>query len=99
MEITIVGAGTAGLVTALILKQKFNQNINLKIIKSEDIGIIGVGEGSTEHWMDFMNWCQLDFNEVIKSRRSVRVFFFCSRNSFTTTKNGGIKNITDSHSK
>ena len=26
MEITIVGAGTAGLVTALILKQKFNQN-------------------------------------------------------------------------
>ena len=70
MEITIVGAGTAGLVTALILKQKFNQNINLKIIKSEDIGIIGVGEGSTEHWMDFMNWCQLDFNEVIKECNS-----------------------------
>ena len=70
MKITIVGAGTAGLVTALILKQKFNQNIDLKIIKSDDIGIIGVGEGSTEHWMDFMNWCQLDFDEVVRECNS-----------------------------
>jgi len=66
MKIIVVGAGTAGLVTALILKQKFNENIDIKIIKSKDIGIIGVGEGSTEHWIDFLNWCNLDFHEVIK---------------------------------
>jgi len=70
MKIIVVGAGTAGLVTALILKQKFNENINIKIIKSKDIGIIGVGEGSTEHWIDFMNWCNLDFKEVVRECNS-----------------------------
>jgi len=70
MKTIIVGAGTAGLVTALILKQKFDQNIDLKIIKSDDIGIIGVGEGSTEHWMDFMRWCNLDYKEVIRECNS-----------------------------
>jgi tryptophan halogenase len=66
MKITIVGAGTAGLVTALILESKYQENINIKIIKSKDIDIIGVGEGSTEHWIDFMGWCGLDYNEVIR---------------------------------
>jgi len=70
MKIIVVGAGTAGLVTALILKQKFDENINIKIIKSKDIGIIGVGEGSTEHWIDFMNWCNLDFKEVVRECNS-----------------------------
>ena len=70
MKIIVVGAGTAGLVTALILKQKFNENIDLKIIKSDDIGIIGVGEGSTEQWIDFANWCKLDFNESIRECNS-----------------------------
>ena len=70
MKIIVVGAGTAGLVTALILKQKFNENIEIKIIKSKDIGIIGVGEGSTEHWIDFMNWCGLDFKEVVRECNS-----------------------------
>ena len=52
----IVGGGTAGYVTALILKEKFQENINIKIIRSKDIGIIGVGEGSTEHWSDFFKF-------------------------------------------
>tara|TARA_R110000850_G_scaffold7552_2_gene27431 strand:+ start:1679 stop:3064 length:1386 start_codon:yes stop_codon:yes gene_type:complete len=66
MKIIIVGAGTAGLTAALILKRKFLENFDIKIIKSKDIGIIGVGEGSTEHWSDFMGWCGLDYNEVIR---------------------------------
>ena len=70
MQITIVGAGTAGLVTALILKQKFSQSMDIKIIKSDDIGIIGVGEGSTEHWLDFVDWCELDFHEIIRECNS-----------------------------
>jgi len=62
--ITIVGGGTAGLVTALILKSRLSDNI--KVIKSDKIGIIGVGEGSTEHWQEFMEVCCLDVNEMIK---------------------------------
>ncbi len=62
----IVGGGTAGYVTALILKEKFQENINIKIIRSKDIGIIGVGEGSTEHWSDFLNFTKIDKDKMIK---------------------------------
>ena len=65
MIINILGAGTAGLVTALILKTKFS-NYKINIIKSDDIGIIGVGEGSTEHWAEFMNYVGIKFEDLIK---------------------------------
>lgn len=56
--ITIVGGGTAGLVTALLLKERTRHSV--RIIKSDKIGIIGVGEGSTEHWEDFMSVARLN---------------------------------------
>jgi len=62
--ITVVGAGTAGLVAALIVKKRF-PNINVKIVRSKKIGIIGVGEGSTEHWAQFMKYVDLNFVEII----------------------------------
>jgi tryptophan halogenase len=65
-NIIIVGGGTAGFVTALILKQKFGENIKIKMIRSSKIGIIGVGEGSTEHWNDFMEYVNIDFLSVIR---------------------------------
>ena len=66
MEIIIVGGGTAGFVTALILKEKYREHIDIKVIKSKDIGIIGVGEGSTEHWNDFINFVNIHPDEMIK---------------------------------
>ena len=42
MKIGIVGGGTGGLVTALILKCRFS-HLKIDIIKSDKIGIIGVG--------------------------------------------------------
>ena len=63
-RITIVGGGTAGLATALIFNVRLKSQ--LRIIKSDKIGIIGVGEGSTEHWDDFMKVCFLDTFEMIK---------------------------------
>ena len=63
-NIVIVGGGTAGLITALMLKKRF-ENFNIKIVKSKELGIIGVGEGSTEHWVSFMDFIGLDFIEVI----------------------------------
>lgn len=63
-KIGIIGGGTAGLVTALILKTKFPRK-SISIIKSDTIGIIGVGEGTTEHWTHFMNFVGIDRNELI----------------------------------
>lgn len=66
MNICIVGGGTAGYVSALILKKRFGSNVNITLIKSDKIGIIGVGEGSTEHWAEFMRYVGIDFKEIIK---------------------------------
>ena len=62
--LTIVGGGTAGLISALILKKRFN-NYKIKIVKSDNIGIIGVGEGSTEHFKDFMDYVGIDHKDLI----------------------------------
>jgi tryptophan halogenase len=64
-KIAIVGGGTAGLVTALILKTKL-ENINIDVIRSEKIGIIGVGEGSTEHWTEFMEFVGIDYRTLVR---------------------------------
>ena len=63
-KIIVVGGGTAGLLSALILKKTYN--VDIEIIKSEEIGIIGVGEGSTEQWQDFLDYCEIDWKELIK---------------------------------
>lgn len=64
-KISIVGGGTAGFVAALILKTRFpNKTINL--IRSKRIGIIGVGEGSTEHWYEFMQYIGVNYRTVIQ---------------------------------
>lgn len=63
-SITVVGGGTAGLIAAIILKKRLNLDITL--IYSKNIGIIGVGEGSTEHFRDFMEFVGIDQYQLIK---------------------------------
>jgi len=63
-DILILGGGTAGLVTALILKTRFPKK-EISVVKSDKIGVIGVGEGSNEEWSYFVKFCVLDSNEVI----------------------------------
>lgn len=52
-KLAILGGGTSGLVCALIIKQMYPQ-LEIELIESSSIGIIGVGEGSTEHWRTFI---------------------------------------------
>jgi len=65
-SIAVVGGGTAGLVAALILKKRFPK-IKLDLIRSSKIGTIGVGEGSTEHWRDFLNHMDIHPYEMFKN--------------------------------
>lgn len=64
-SIAIAGGGTAGFVAALILKTRFSK-IKIDIIRSSKIGIVGVGEGSTEHWNEFLKFIGIDVYTLIK---------------------------------
>lgn len=66
MKICVVGSGTAGLVSALILKTRF-PNYQVDIVCSKRIGIVGVGEGSTEHWENFAAFVGINTAEMIKA--------------------------------
>lgn len=64
-RIIVVGGGTAGLVTAMILKKHLRAEVDL--IYSDSIGIVGVGEGSTEHFSEFMQFVGIDHVDLVKS--------------------------------
>jgi hypothetical protein len=64
-KILIVGGGTAGLVSALIIKARFSK-LQVDLVKSENIPIVGVGEGTTEHWGEFMTFCNISLKELLQ---------------------------------
>lgn len=63
-HIIIVGAGTAGLISALILKTRFPKK-RIQVIESSKVGIVGVGESSTEHWADFCTFVGIELLDTI----------------------------------
>ena len=65
-EFLIVGGGTAGYVTALILKSAYPET-SIGLIKSDKIGIIGVGEGSTKEFTSFINYIGIKPYDILKN--------------------------------
>lgn len=53
-KVTVLGGGSAGFMAALALKIRIPE-IGVRIIRSKEIGIIGVGEGSTVGLTDFLH--------------------------------------------
>ena len=66
LSFCVVGSGTAGLVTSIVLRKSF-PNAEITNISSSKIGIVGVGEGSTEHWKMFMERCDIGLDDLIKN--------------------------------
>ena len=52
-NILVVGSGSAGLIAALSLKRKI-PTVNVTIVRSPDIGVIGVGEGTTPNFPTYL---------------------------------------------
>ncbi|HEY1686259.1 MAG TPA: tryptophan 7-halogenase [Tepidisphaeraceae bacterium] len=52
-KVVVLGAGTAGLMTALALQRKIPQ-LQIQVIRSPDIGVIGVGESTTPQFVQFL---------------------------------------------
>jgi hypothetical protein len=65
MKLTVLGAGTAGLVAALVIKKTFPL-YEVNVIESDTVGIIGVGEGSTEHWKMFADYCDFSITDLVR---------------------------------
>ena len=62
-SVCIVGGGTSGMIAALMLQRAYPQ-MKVTIIESSKIGIVGVGEGSTEHWRFFINYVDIKLHEL-----------------------------------
>jgi tryptophan halogenase len=60
----VLGGGTAGWLTALFLQQTFSDS-NITLIRSKEIGIIGVGEATTPNISNFLQFLRIDFKDLI----------------------------------
>lgn len=65
-NIVIVGGGTAGWLSALYLNDKF-KNSNITLIESDEIGILGAGEGSTANLKTILNELGITDNDLIEN--------------------------------
>ena len=63
--VLVAGGGTAGLISALIIKKQ-HPEISVTMIESDRVGIVGVGEGSTEHWRWFMDVLGITTEQIIQ---------------------------------
>lgn len=68
-RVTIVGGGTAGWMTAALLSRLLSQ-IDIKLIESEQIGTIGVGEATIPHIRNFWQLAGLDQFHMIKESQA-----------------------------
>jgi len=61
----ILGGGTSGLIAALMMRKAWPK-LPITLIESSQIGIIGVGEGSTEHWKKFIDHIGVSVPDLIR---------------------------------
>jgi len=78
-KIIILGSGTSGLMAALLAKKKFPEKV-IEIISSEKIGILGVGEGTTEHWSYFCEIMGEPIEQSIIEADATLKFGICFKN-------------------
>jgi tryptophan halogenase len=68
-KVVIVGGGSAGFMAALALKTKLPQ-LAVVVIRSVEIGIIGVGEGSTPPFTRFLHeFLQIPVQDFVRATR------------------------------
>jgi tryptophan halogenase len=68
--ITIVGGGTAGWMTAALLSKLFVRGYEIRLIESEEIGTIGVGEATIPAIRDYNGLAGIDHVEMIRATQA-----------------------------
>ena len=96
-NILVLGSGSAGLIAALSLKKKIPQ-VKVRIVRSPDIGVIGVGEGTTpnfpRHLFDYLGIPRKRFYQLAEPTWKLGIrFLWGPRQRFDYTFSGQL----DSH--
>ncbi len=77
-SILVLGAGSAGLIAAISLKRKIPQ-LSVRVVRSAEIGVIGVGEGTTpnfpKHLFDYLGISRKRFYELAQPTWKIGIRF------------------------
>ena len=68
-SVTIVGGGTAGWMTAALLSRLLSK-VSIRLIESDEIGIIGVGEATIPHIRTFWDLAGLDHLAMVRETKA-----------------------------
>jgi tryptophan halogenase len=68
-KVTIVGGGTAGWMTAAVLSQWLSQ-VEIRLIESEEIGTVGVGEATIPHLRNYLALAGIDELKMISESKA-----------------------------
>jgi len=68
-SVTIVGGGTAGWMTAAVLSQ-WLKKVEIRLIESDEIGTIGVGEATIPHIRNFLALAGIDELKMISESKA-----------------------------
>ncbi|WP_206483327.1 tryptophan halogenase family protein [Thalassotalea sp. G2M2-11] len=68
-NVVIVGGGTAGWITAALMVKVLGKSINITLVESDKIGIIGVGEATIPPIIPFNNALGIDEKAFLKATK------------------------------
>ncbi|HLJ37723.1 MAG TPA: tryptophan halogenase family protein [Steroidobacteraceae bacterium] len=68
-SVVIVGGGSSGWMAAAALTKSFGSRLEVTLVESEEIGIIGVGESTVPHLRDFNRLLEIDEADFVRRTR------------------------------
>lgn len=76
-RIVVLGGGTAGWYAALTLRRLFSPRVDVRVIESSKIGIVGVGEGGLLNLVSGLIHNQIDIDEFVRETGAAFKWGFC----------------------
>lgn len=73
----VIGGGTAGWFSALTLRRLFAPQVEVRVIESPAIGIVGVGEGGLLNLIDALRCNGIGLNEFVRETGAAFKLGFC----------------------